>query len=166
MLVHPYPFTEEIKKLYATNIFPKQEGYKYLFLNGYFEYPDITDSEYNSVQRISVNDLGEILGYMTAGINRESWTVTGIAIMSFNLSHRCNKTLMQDIVKFFDDLFTLYKFKKIEIAYCEQNPGSKMYQKFMQRYNGKVTGKGVGSLYNREQVEVVHVEFSGKEGRL
>lgn len=33
MLVHPYPFTEEIKKLYATNIFPKQEGYKYLFLS-------------------------------------------------------------------------------------------------------------------------------------
>jgi len=41
-----------------------------------------------------------------------------------------------------------------------------MYQKFMKRYNGKITGKGIGSLYNREQAEVVHVEFSGKEGKV
>lgn len=55
MLVHPLPFAEEIKRIYAERIFPNVERYKYYFTIGYTTYPEIAEHDYNVMQRLSVH---------------------------------------------------------------------------------------------------------------
>ncbi len=135
MLVHPLPFAEEIKRIYAERIFPNVERYKYFFTIGYTSYPEIAEHDYNVMQRISMHN-NEMLGWMSARLDRELWAVTGLEFMSF--LKKPSFLFGKDGVKFFNDLIDVYRFKKLTWEFTTKNPAYKMYRQVVNQYDGTI----------------------------
>jgi hypothetical protein len=133
MLVHPLPFEDEIKKIWAEKVFSNIHRYKYYFLGGYFHYPEISTNDYDYIQRISVHNE-KILGFFSASINRTMWSIEGFQFISF-----CNKPsylLGKDGLAFFNMLIKDYNFKSVQWKFSKENPTSKMYYQIVERHNG------------------------------
>ncbi|HRT34026.1 MAG TPA: hypothetical protein P5023_06275 [Bacteroidales bacterium] len=135
MLVHPLPYTEEVKKLFAEKVFPNILKYKYYFINGYASYPQIEEYDYNAIQRISKHE-DDILGWMGARLDRELWAVTGLEFLSFQ--EKPSFLFGKDGVKFFNDLIDVYRFKKLTWEFTTENPAYKMYRQIVNQYDGTI----------------------------
>lgn len=95
-----------------------------------------TDS-WNKLQFVSIDKNDNVIGYLTAYLERSMDKVTGIAAINFK---DVNVTFSKDFYKFLTDLFDIHKFNKIEWQVVIGNPAEKMYDKIINKYGGRVVG--------------------------
>ena len=158
MLVHPKPFAAEIEKIFATKVFPDMERYQYYFLSGNASYPSLADSDWNSVDRISVKD-DKILGLFCAGIFSPTRSVNSIE--AINLGEKNDPTFARDMHEFLRNLFEVHGMRRISFSFCEENPVAPMYHRLVKKFGGRVVGyhKQAGCLPVGKFVDLTIVEF-------
>ncbi|MCL1700775.1 hypothetical protein [Lysinibacillus sp. Bpr_S20] len=113
------------------------EKYKYYFYSSYFRYDiDVPRDSWNHLQMVSVKG-NEIVGLLGAYIDRETRNVTDLYAINF---HDINYTFSKDFRSFLTDLFDKFYFNKISFKVIKGNEAEKMYDKYIEKYNGRVVG--------------------------
>jgi hypothetical protein len=114
------------------------EKYKYYHASNYYDYNLALDNDsWNSLQFVSVDKNDNVLGYFSAKINRTAEYVSSLQVINF---YELNYTFSKDFHQFVTDLFTKFNFRKINFSVLIGNPAEKMYDKYIEKYNGRVVG--------------------------
>lgn len=110
----------------------------------YFNYSDeikytINTSDNNSdyIQFVSLDSNKKVIGYFIANVNRIFNNVTSIAAAKFEGS---SFVFARDLKDFILKLFLEYRFRKISFYVLIGNKVEKMYDKFVENYNGRIVG--------------------------
>lgn len=122
-------------------------------------------SNWTNIQMVSKNTEGEVLGYMSAAINRDARYVDTLVVINFSDD---KYTFGKDLREFLDRL--LKQFYKINFSVVIGNPIEKSYDKLVKKYNGRVVGifekdKRLmdGKLYDYKVYEVFSPYFKKEE---
>jgi hypothetical protein len=162
MLVLAHRYREQLNEKLQEIAF--DDHFKFLNPNDrayFFEKLD-EDSE-NRLQFVSVHN-GEIIGYLTASINRQINAVSSLSAVNF--TGRPNKEFSFDFARFFIDLFEKFNFSKINFGVVVGNPAEKLYDQFIANHGGRVAGLYLqdvrcwdGNIYDWKVYEVLRSEF-------
>lgn len=137
MLELAYYNQEELNKC-IQNIVKNKDLYFYFMYPYIFYSIQIEESDFNSLQFVSKNTIGEIVGYYTAIINRSNEYIEGLGVINF--TGKSNIIFSKDTKSFFDEIFINRNYRKITFSAIEQNPAVKLYRKLIKLVNGKEVG--------------------------
>ena len=153
-------YTEELK-LKLANI---SYDLKYQFYTGGWstEYQPSKDN-WNKFEFVSVDNKGNVIGYMSYSIDRNSNHAYGFCIVNFS----DNKiTFGRDIAKAIDDIFVKYNFRKLEYSVYVGNPIENTYDRLTKRYGGRIVGTKIrnsklldGKLYDFKMYELFRGDY-------
>lgn len=114
------------------------EKYKYYHASNYVSYDIQLDNDsWNKIEMVSVDKNNEILGFFVATINRTAHTISNISAINFGEK---NLTFSRDFRQFIENLFVVHKFRKIVFEVLVGNPAENMYDKYCERYGGRIIG--------------------------
>lgn len=99
---------------------------------------ELEKNTWNKLQMVSVDDKGNIKGYLKASFHQDIRAAVGLQVI--NLGTPLNRTFSKDFNTFIDNLFFMYGMNKINFAVLIGNPAEKMYDKFIKKYGGCVVG--------------------------
>lgn len=113
------------------------EHFKYYNISPYV-YLEIkcSDSTWDVLQMVSINEAGDVIGYFSASLDRTSDMVSSIAAINFG---NTNLTFSRDFVDFLVALFEVHRFRKIEWVVVVGNPAEAMYDRIVKKYGGCIT---------------------------
>lgn len=164
MLKHAHFYKEELIKL-SQNLL---DDNRYKFFNAYsyvnFDVFNMDDKdEWARIKRVSVVD-NEIRGYFRANIDRECNNIDSLAVCNFCLDK--NKYLFaKDFSSFIELLFNM-NFNKIEFNVIVGNPAERIYDRFIEKHNGRVVGTfrqnvklNDGRLYDQKFYELFKTDY-------
>lgn len=136
------------KDLYFYFMFP----YKFFSIN-------IENSERNSIQFVSKNSEGNIIGYLAAYINHFDNSIENLDIINF--TGKTNITFSKDVKLFFDYIFNNKGFRKIIFHVISKNPSVNLYRKLIKRLGGREVGilKRNKKLTNNEYYDEIIFEI-------
>lgn len=139
MLKLAKPYKDQIEKA-QIHVIENEEQYKYLNVSSYWDnfMSEIPDSDWNSIIRLSVAE-DKVLGYFKALIARDTNDVSSLTIVNFNLK-TISFTFIKDLETFIKYLLEYKKFRKIAFSVVVGNPAERLYDKFIEKYNGRVVG--------------------------
>jgi hypothetical protein len=145
------------------------DKYKYFNIGTYWDYDVKTeDNSWNRLEFVSVDKDDKVIGYLKAGIDRSSYTVSSLAIINF---YDINMTFSRDLHQFLVDIFMKYNFTKIEFSVVVGNPAEMMYDKYIAKYGGRIVGtfhKSVslqdGKLYDVKYYEIFRDDYVRRMG--
>jgi len=113
--------------------------YMYYFTSTFLEYEvEIDSSSWSKIQQVSKNKDGEIIGYFSVNINRESNNVSNVRMINFQ--DKPSITFSKDMHTFLSSLFDIFSFNKINWCVTIGNPAENMYDKIVKNYNGRIVG--------------------------
>lgn len=141
MLKPAINYVDQLTKLRSI-IFDNEDKYKYYINNDYINYKTLTveDSDWNYIQRVSVNEKDEVQGYLSATLN-PPFSITNLGFINFYLnSKKLQMSFVRDMLSFIDYLFTYRNLQKIEWCVIIGNPAERLYDKFIKKFNGRVVG--------------------------
>jgi hypothetical protein len=166
MLDMAQKYTEELK-LKLANI---SYDLKYQFYTGGWstEYQPSKDN-WNKFEFVSVDSKGNVIGYMSYDVDRNSNLASCLHIINFS----DNKiTFGRDVSQVIDDIFIKYQFRKLEYGVYVGNPIENTYDKLTTRYGGKIVGTKQkttklldGNLYDFKMYELFREEYIGKSNK-
>ncbi len=117
-----------------------KEQYKFYNPSSYYEEfkLDEKDIGWHSMQFVSYDKLREnIVGYMSATIDRDSEIVSGLSIVNFS----GNRAIFgRDLREFLLRIAKRQDIRKICFSASMENPINKTYQKMIRKYNGRIVG--------------------------
>lgn len=133
-------YIPEIKKFCSSTIIENEEKYKFYNFTSWWNGEEIPTnvSEWDTISRVSIGD-DKVLGYMSADISRDTLNIDGLRLINFNLD-TISLTFVKDIMIFINYLFSVKKFKKMTFRVAVGNPAERLYDKFIEKYNGRVVG--------------------------
>jgi len=134
MLKRAKKYSDEINDFIMD--YDNREYLKY-YTGLYFQEKEFSSDEWNSISVVSIRG-GKVLGFFSAGIDRSSHNVSNFGI--FNMSKIPDPTFVRDLFKFVDELFTVYKFGKIDFFCYAGNPAEKQYDKAIGKLGGRIVG--------------------------
>lgn len=136
MLKLAYIYKDKLNKKYVNIAF--DERYKF-YITQYWNYNiDISDNSWDVIQMVSIDKNDNVIGYLSADIDRTSNKISCIGAINFDKN--INLVFSRDFYKFLKDLFEKYNFRKIEWRVIMGNPAEKMYDKIIEKYGGSVIG--------------------------
>jgi len=161
MLKYAYPHQEQINKILPAVLLQKK--YKYHQTRPYINLGlSLEDSTWSQLAFVSGHEES-ILGVMIAYISRENDKVDQLWIMNFG---EINPVFSLDLGRFLDSLFMRYGFRKIEFSVVIGNPAEKMYDYYVEKYGGRVTGAKRysvkledGKYYNEKEYELFKTDY-------
>lgn len=125
---------------------------------------------WTNIQCASLLD-NQVIGYLSAKINRETYSVDSLYIASYD-DHAVSE-FGKDLRKFLKDLFVVYKFNKIGWSVVIGNNVEINYDRMIQRLNGRIVGilkndvKLInGTICDRKLYEVTLDEYTNRRGRI
>ena len=135
MLDYLYKYDiSEINKLVTNEEFP------YLNFSSYknFELFTKEPTEWNEIQKVSINSEGKILGVFEASISRNNNRVSGLCLCKFKstFSEDDYDIAREDLKLFMQDLVNLKGFTIIQWLSIVDNPATKLYDSWVERYGG------------------------------
>lgn len=153
-------YSDELKLLFLNTAYDE----KYMFYNGSWvsEYKPSTDN-WNNYEFVSIDSDNKVIGYISYGIKRDTYSVDGLRIINFS----DNKiTFGKDVIKVIQDIFMKYSFRKLSFAVFVGNPIEKTYDKLIKKYGGRIIGIKEkdeklldGKLYDFKMYEIFRDEF-------
>lgn len=165
MLKSAYAYEEKLQKAYKTII----DDPHYMFWNySNYWHKEITlsDNTYNDMSFVSINNGDNVIGYLSATIDRNINAITSLSIMNF--TKKLDIIFSKDLYSFLDSLFTFYNFDKIHFHVVVGNPAEVMYDKYIKKYNGNIIGifkKDTklqdGKLYDVKHYEIFKDDYLG-----
>lgn len=131
-----YTYENQLQQLFKKIIF--QEKYKYYNYSNYWTYNlKLSENSWDSIEMVSVDEENYVRGFLSASINRIADSVSSLGIINF---YDVNIVFAKDLYQFIKDLFLKFNFRKIEFIVVVGNPIEKMYDKYIQKYNGRIVG--------------------------
>lgn len=134
------------------------EKYKFLFADGYPEMFEIKNDAWTYIQFVSVYE-DEVIGFIEYQILRSSRNARGLSIIGFNN----NPIFAKDLIQAIDDIFNKYKIHKITFLVAIDNPVTKTYDKYIEKFGGRVVGvlKEHWKLWDGKYYDVKEYEILG-----
>jgi len=112
--------------------------YKFLTSCSYLDQLEIETSDWKVIQRVSTVDC-KVIGYFSATVNRDSYTISNLGIINYNLDKN-SFVFSRDLEKFIDYLLYYKKFRKLTFNCYTDNPAIKIYDTFVEKFGGKIVG--------------------------
>lgn len=138
-------YKEELEKKFAETFYNLK--YQYFYHGTANNIPEIPNSNKDFHCFASVNDKGEVLGYVSYGVDWESMCNVGFGAISF--TEGGSVEYANDLRQAIDDIFCKYNFNRIEWWAYADNPAIRGYKSFIKRYGGKEAG------YLRQNVKLM-----------
>ncbi|MEL7609505.1 MAG: hypothetical protein AAGU74_08350 [Bacillota bacterium] len=114
------------------------EHFKYYCISPHFDLEiKCSDNTWDSLQMVSMSEAGEIIGYMSASLDRAGDMVSGISAINFG---DMSLTFSRDLMGFLVALFEVHRFRKVEWSVIVGNPAEVMYDRIVKKYGGRITG--------------------------
>lgn len=127
-----------------------REKYQFWNCTNFYEECQLADSTWNNHQFVSVDDSGEVIGYIGYQIDRANDVVYSLNIINFS----DNKVLFGlDAGRALRDIFEKFHFRKLTFSVVVGNPIESTYYRLIQKYGGYVSG------YQREQIRLMDGNF-------
>lgn len=99
---------------------------------------EIDSNDWNTLQRVSVNSNGEVIGYICAEINRDSRNITGFGIMNF--TKKPSIVFAKDLLQFLREIRDDYNANRFEFLAYVGSKADIMYKAFILKYGGRIVG--------------------------
>lgn len=129
-------YETQLNELYMNTIY--QERFKYFNYSNYSNYDvELKNDSWNELEFVSVDKEDNVIGFLAAKIDRVSDHVSSLKIINF---YDINITFSRDFHQFLNDLFIKFNFRKICFSVLVGNPAETMYDKYINKYNGRVVG--------------------------
>jgi len=167
MLKIAYPYKDKLNKAIQDIVF--EEAYKYFNQTSYWDLEvELSKSTWKELQFVSVDENDNILGYFLAEIVRPEAYIDSLGICNF--SGKCNITFSRDLYEFLDSLFTKFNYFKITFCVVVGNPIEKMYDRFINKYGGRIVGYYKehvmlqdGKYYDRKHYEIFRKDYISRK---
>lgn len=132
MLEYAFYHTEELIKKYQ-NL--SQSKYNYYSFCSYRNFAiDIKKDSWEKEQYVSIDNKGDIIGYLCANIDRDTRNISQLNLINFSDN---SKIYSLDLLKF---LRTLKRYRTITWSVAIGNPAEKKYDSICKRLNGRIVG--------------------------
>ena len=166
MLKPAYPYKEKLQQKYNEIIF--QDKYMFYNCDAYWRYDfKISENSWDSIELVSVDTQDNVIGFFRAALDRPSEKVYSLGVANF---YDANAVFAKDLKQFILGLLFKFNFRKIEWTVVIGNPAEKMYDRFISKYGGNITGVHKetvklqdGKYYDMKGYELFRSEF--KQGR-
>lgn len=114
-----------------------ENKYKYYNYNIDYEVFEPDKETWNNHQFVSLDNEGNVIGYISYSINRRTYNACGFGAINFS----DNKiTFGMDLGQVLKDIFEKFKFNKLSFCVVINNPIEKSYDKMIKKYNGRIVG--------------------------
>lgn len=136
MLVPARFFKDELEHKLA--IAYEDPFYKYYFADIYIDYDvDNTNSTWNAEKYVSVDSNNNVIGYLAVNVDRSTHTIGRMRVVNFG-----DKSLLfaKDFNKFIYKMLVERGYFKLSFAVVIGNPAEAIYDKFVERYGGRIVG--------------------------
>lgn len=138
--------------------------YKYYHFGTSSGIPTIDDDNRWSHQFASIDNNGEILGYIMYGVNYETMSVPSFGAISFIPGGSI--TYARDLLQAIDNIFMVYNFNRMEWTCCIDNPAIRGYRNLCKRFGGREVGQlhqtiklMDGKLYDTAIFEIMREDY-------
>ena len=131
-------FKDALLPLFAMASFDPNNRF---YSEGHWDFDDkIVSSTWSQIQLVSTDKSDNIIGFFDIHINRQRYCARDMKVIRFLKSGKYDLTFAKDLKKFVLLIFDYFKFKKLNFEACVGSPNESMYDKFINRYNGRVVG--------------------------
>lgn len=115
------------------------EYFKFYHGNSYTNFDfELASNDWNTIEMVSVNSKNEVIGFMSAEINRDTKNITGFGVMNFTKNP--NIIFAKDMLKFMKMLKYNYNANKFEFCAYTGSPAEGFYKRFIEKHGGNVIG--------------------------
>jgi hypothetical protein len=136
--------------------------YQY-YESGYSDEYTPSNTNWNLHEFVSLDNEGNILGYIIYSISRNSYTACCLKIINFSN----NKiTFGKDVFKAINDIFTKYNLNKLSYGVYIGNPIEQTYDKLTKKYGGRIVGTKLkdarlldGKYYDFKMYEILRDDY-------
>ena len=153
---------------YAEELIKKEretwEDKKYWYYNcsSYMHPIEVDANTWERTQLVSLNDSGEVIGYLGYSIEREVRYVKGVWIVNFT----DDKAFGIDVMQMFKDIFEKYHYRTIVFSVIIGNPIEPKYDRLIEHYGGRIVGINKehvmlpdGELYDMKFYEIFRTDY-------
>lgn len=154
-------YENELKEKFQDTWF--QDKYKFYNFDTYYEKLEVANTTWNKHQFVSLNQDGEVIGYIGYGVRRHLDYCDGFAAINFSND---KTTFGIDLGRAVCDIFEKFNFNKLKFSVVIGNPIEKPYDKIIQHYNGRIVGIDRdeirlidGKLYDVKRYEIMRDDY-------
>lgn len=101
---------------------------------------NIGNDDWGGHQFVSVDSCDNIIGFFSVSIDRPCYYVHSFGVIRFEKASKYNIMFAKDFKKIFEIFFKHYKYNKLDFSVCIGSPNEKMYDKFVNKYGGRIVG--------------------------
>lgn len=154
-------YKEEIKKKYIETWYNPEYMY-YSGWSGSGE-PDIPDNNYDSHHFVSVDNDGNILGYISYSVSFVTMSADRFGAISFD---KGNMLFAKDLYQVIYDIFEKYHLNRLCWSCITDNPAIRGYRNFLKKHGGRecayhrqICKLMDGKLHDDVEFEILAEEF-------
>lgn len=155
-------YEDELNRIYLEKVFQNPDFYPFAF-NVFFPEKLVTNVDsWSELQYCSVDEDGNILGYISADWSRPENHIRNLRWVYFDYPNSFSTTFLKDSEKFLKDLFIKHNIRKIKWSVVANSPAYLLYEKLRLKYkNVKLVGRFVSDIMlpNNELYDVVWYEM-------
>lgn len=125
----------------------------------------VDEHDWNRRQFASVNSSGEVIGYISYGIERDANFAHGLGAINFELGKN-GLIFIRDVLKAIDDIFKKYRHNKLDFDCVAGSPLERRYDKLTARCGGRIVGTYKenyklmnGKMYDRKAYEIMRADY-------
>jgi len=156
-----FTYKDKLQSTFQNIVF--QNKFKFYNYSNYWDCNlKLSEDSWNDIELVSVDNQDNVIGFFRASIIRTSEKVSSLGIVNF---YDKNLTFSRDLYQFLKELFEKYNFRKIEFNVVIGNPIEKMYDKYIDKYGGRIIGVSSKStrLHDGIYYDVKHYEIFRKD---
>lgn len=125
------------------------EKYQYYHYGGWHKELSIPEDDWEHMAFVSLNNKGEVIGYITYCVNRRTLSAYDFGAMNFSND---KLTFGRDLCQAIDDIFCKFNLQRMEFNVVCGNPIERSYDRMVERFGGRIVGvrKRVAQLLSNE----------------
>jgi len=156
-------YENELKRLFAEISF--DDEYIYFDSSSWRDDWNAPKDSWSKHEFASVDDEGNVVGYLAYNIDRDALTTSSLRIVNFR-KNGLGRTFGQDLRKLFEDIFLRFQFRKLNFGVVVGNPAEAFYDKYVEKMGGRIQGYREddvklmdGNYYDMKLYEVMRDKF-------
>lgn len=139
------------------------EKYKFWACSNYYEEHVLKESTWDGHQFVSLDNKGDVIGYIGYGIDRVNDVADGLSAVNFT----DNKVIYGiDIGNALIDIFEKFHFRKLNFCVVIGNPIESTYDRLTKKYGGRIVGTQKeqirlydGKYYDLKMYEILSEDY-------